>query len=123
MESTCNFKECEFAKQLFAKPEQCPFYIESWWQPEGKGKPVLVKDCVHKRMFLMIQDLHNRLIGVQKAQEEQRNENVWVQVVAEVLGKNSGIDLGKFVEERQRLENINRIKPLEITNKSKGETE
>ena len=110
MENTCNFEKCEFAKQLFDKPEQCPFFIESWWEPEGKGKPILIKDCSSKRTFLMIQDLHNRLIGVQKAQEEQRNENVWVQIVAEVLGKNSGIDLGAFVEKRQRLQDIEKLK-------------
>ena len=50
----------------------------------------------------MIQELYNRLIGVEKAQEEMRNETAWVQVVAEVMGRNSGIDLQAFVEERQR---------------------
>lgn len=73
MEDTCCFEKCEFAKQLFDKPEQCPFFIESWWTPEGKGKPILVKDCSSKRTFLMIQDLHNRLIGVQKSNEQNRN--------------------------------------------------
>ena len=110
MEPTCDYPNCEFAKQLFDKPEQCPFFIESWWQEEGKNKPVLIKDCSSKRTFLMIQDLHNRLIGVQKAQEQQRNENVWVQVVAKVLGKNSGIDLEAFVEKRQQLQEIERIR-------------
>ena len=54
----------------------------------------------------MIQELSNRLIGVEKSQEELRNECVWVQVFAEVIGKNSGLKLEKFVEERRRKENI-----------------
>ena len=110
MENTCNYKECKLFDLLGGKPEQCPNYQESWWTPEGKGEPVLVKDCAPRRMFLMISDLHNRMTGVQKAQEEQRNENVWVQIAAEVLGKNSGIDLGAFVEKRQRLQDIEKLK-------------
>ena len=110
MENTCNPENCKLFDLLGGTPEQCCNYQESWWTPEGKGKPVCIKDCAPRRTFLMVQDLHNRLIGVQKAQEEQRNENVWVQVVAKVLGKNSGIDLGAFVEERQRLQNIEKLK-------------
>jgi hypothetical protein len=50
----------------------------------------------------MLQEMYNRLIGVQKSQEQLRNECVWVQVVGEVLGRNSGISLEQYVEERQR---------------------
>jgi len=112
MENTCNYKECKLFDLLGGKPEQCPNYQESWWTPEGKGKPVLIKDCAPRRTFLMIQDLSNRLVGVQKAQEEQRNENIWVQVVAQVIGKNTGIDLTAFVEERQRLQKIDNLKKI-----------
>ena len=112
MEDTCNYKECKLFDLLGGKPEQCPNYQESWWTPEGKGKPVLIKDCAPRRTFLMIQDLSNRLVGVQKAQEEQRNENIWVQVVAQVIGKNTGIDLAAFVEERQRLQKIDHLKKI-----------
>jgi len=112
MENTCNYKECKLFDLLGGKPEQCPNYQESWWTPEGKGKPVLIKDCAPRRTFLMIQDLSNRLVGVQKAQEEQRNENIWVQVVAQVIGKNTGIDLAAFVEERQRLQKIDHLKKI-----------
>jgi len=112
MENTCNYKECRLFDLLGGKPEQCPNYQESWWTPEGKGKPILIKDCAPRRTFLMIQDLSNRLVGVQKAQEEQRNENIWVQVVAQVIGKNTGIDLAAFVEERQRLQKIDHLKKI-----------
>lgn len=109
MENTCNYEECEFGKLLFDKPEQCVNYIESWWTPNNNDKPILVKDCSTKRILIMIQDLSNRLVGVQKTQEQQRNENTWVQVVAEILGKNSGVDLTAFVKERQRLQNIENL--------------
>ena len=94
----------------FKEPSECFNYKESWWTPDNKGKPILVKDCSPTRIFLMVSDLHNRLVGVQQAQEKQRDENIWVQVVAEVLGKNVGIDLGAFVVERQRLQNIEKLK-------------
>ena len=112
MEDTCNYKECKLFDLLGGTPEQCPNYQETWWTPEGKGKPILIKDCAPRRTFLMIQDLSNRLVGVQKAQEEQRNENIWVQVVAQVIGKNTGIDLAAFVEERQRLQKIDHLKKI-----------
>lgn len=114
MDSTCDPKNCKLFDLIGGTPEQCPNFQESWWTPEGKGKPILIKDCSPRRIFLMIQDLHNRLIGVQKAQEEQRNENVWVQVVAEVLGSKMGVDLGAFVEKRQQLQNA---APLKIEEK------
>ena len=113
MENTCNPKECKLFDLLGGVPEQCPNYMENWFTPSGGGKPVLTKDCAPRRTLLMISDLHNRLIGVQKAQEEQRNENIWVQVVAEILGKNSGVDLSAFVNERQKLQNVGKLKAVE----------
>jgi len=73
MEDTCEFKNCKRHDLLGGEPSQCPQYIESWWTPEGDGKPILVKDCSTKRLFLMVQELHNRLIGVQKSNEQNRN--------------------------------------------------
>jgi len=72
MIDTCNHKECKFHDLLGGEPSQCPQYIESWWTAEGE-EPKLVKDCSTKRLFLMVQELHNRLIGVQKASEQERN--------------------------------------------------
>ncbi len=109
MENTCDHKECKLFDLLGGNPSQCPNYQETWWT-QDKKKPTLIKDCAPKRTFLMIQDLHNRIIGIQKAQEQQRNENIWVQVVAEVLGKNSGVNLESFVEKRQQLQRIEQLK-------------
>ncbi len=110
MENTCNYKECKLFDLLGGSPEQCPNYMESWWRPSNDNKPILVRDCAPRRTLLMIQDLSNRLVGVQKSQEEQRDESTWVQVVAEVLGKNSGVNLNAFVKERQRLQNVEKLK-------------
>jgi hypothetical protein len=93
--------------------KKCPNYIETWWTPNkigGESQPTLVCDCAPKRTLMMIQDLHNRLVGVEKAQEELRNETVWTEVVAHVIGKNIGIDLQQFVEERQRINKVLQLK-------------
>jgi len=113
MEGTCNSATCKLHDLLGGTVEQCPSFIESWWTPSNKGVPIMVKDCAPKRVFLMIQELSNRLVGVQQAQEQQRNENVWVQVVADVLGKNSGVDLAAFVKERIALQNISQLATID----------
>jgi len=106
MENTCSKEKC-LLWQL--TDGNCPNYIESWWTPAPQMSdrtPVLVSDCAPKRTFLMIQELSNRLTGLQQSHEELRNESVWVQVVANVIGKNTGINLENFVLERQRLNNV-----------------
>jgi len=105
MENTCIKEKCPLWQLLDGK---CPNYIESWWQPSplSPGPPVLVQDCAPKRTLIMIQDLSNRLVGVQKSQEEARNESVWVQAFAEVIGKNMGINLQEFVDNRNRAQRI-----------------
>ena len=102
MQDTCEKEKCKMWQLLDG---YCPNKMESSWMPPPTvgGSPVTVTDCAPRRVLLMIQELSNRLVGVQRAQEEQRNENVWVQVVAEVLGRNSGVDLGAFVDQRRKL--------------------
>jgi len=120
MDNTCNFEKCEFAKVLmFGSPHQCPNYVESFWiqgpmQSTG-GQPKLVCDCSPKRVFLMIQELYNRQIGTQQALEQVRNEIQWTEVVANVVGRNLGLDLEKFVEERKRLIEVKKIRELSGT--------
>ena len=74
MENTCNFDKCKFGQGFFAKEEECFNFKETWWRPL-EGEPVLVKDCAPIRTMLMVQGLHDRLIGVQQSQEQQRNES------------------------------------------------
>lgn len=110
MEATCKKGDCTF----WDKKKGCPLMVQTAWQPalpQG-GKPEFLDDCAPRRTMFMVQDLYNRLIGTQQAVEEMRNENAWVQVVAEVLGKNSGINLEAFVQERQRLSNIEKLKRI-----------
>jgi hypothetical protein len=73
MENTCDFEKCYFA-QLLDNVEQCPNYVEGWWTPL-EGKPQLYKDCAPKRTQLMVQELYNRLTGLQKASEQERNKS------------------------------------------------
>ena len=74
MENTCNSKECKLFELLGGTEEQCPNFVQAWWRPL-EGEPKLVKDCAPKRTMIMIQEHYNRLIGLQQAQEEQRNES------------------------------------------------
>jgi hypothetical protein len=106
MEETCRKKEC--ANWELYGEGKCPNYIESWWTPNPMtgGEPKLIADCAPRRTFLMIQDLHNRLVGVERSQEQMRNEVIWVEAVASIIGKNTGLDLERFVEERQRIQRI-----------------
>uniref|UniRef100_A0A6M3L644 Uncharacterized protein n=1 Tax=viral metagenome TaxID=1070528 RepID=A0A6M3L644_9ZZZZ len=88
MQDTCIPNECRLFDLLGGTVNQCPNFQESWWTPENSGKPILVKDCAPRRTFLMVQDLSNRMVGVQKASEQSRNLSAKVQVLQEALGKN-----------------------------------
>lgn len=85
MENTCNFSECKMAKKMgFETASDCFNFIESWWTSLD-GQPKLIQDCAPRRTILMIQEHYNRLIGLQQAQEQQRNVNT------QVLQKFSGL--------------------------------
>ena len=101
MEDTCNYGNCKFAQNLFDSPEECPFFIESWWTAENEQKPILIKDCSNKRLFLMIQELYNGQIALQKSQEEQRNENTKM--------KKAMLEFSKYVSEHNNLIRIEEI--------------
>jgi len=94
---TCNYKECKLFDLLGGTPEQCPNYQEMWFTPSDGGKPILVKDCAPRRTFLMISELHQRLIGVEKASEEDRNSTSRlaqsVTLLAQALDNNENVRL------------------------------
>jgi len=69
MENTCS-KDCPLWKKY---KEKCPNFIQTTWK-DDKGNMKIINDCSPKRTMLMIQELYNRVIGVEKAQEQQRNE-------------------------------------------------
>lgn len=75
MESTvCAQDECKFVKAKFCKRcVDCPFYVESWWQSK-EGESKLIKDCFPKRSILLQQEMINRSLATQAANEQSRNE-------------------------------------------------
>lgn len=77
----------------------CPMLVESWWTPPAteSGPPVLVVDCAPKRTMLMVQDLSNRMLGVEKSQEEMRNKSV---------------DVITFIEASQKIFDVSKLQSL-----------
>ena len=81
MKNTCTFEGCYFAG-LLDSPKQCPNYMENWYYPQDKD-PYMVKDCAPRRTVEMLKDIHQRMIGVQKSNEQERNElNTMVRLIA-----------------------------------------
>jgi hypothetical protein len=77
-QDTCHFGNCAFAKRLKLKePRECPNYYENLFISE-KDEKKMILDCAPIRTMLMIQELSNRLIAVEKSQEEQRNSQVGI---------------------------------------------
>ena len=89
---------------------KCPMYIELKFENPQTSEIKHTEDCAPKRIVLMLSDMYNRLEGLQKITTSLRNESAWVQVVAEVLGKNSGVDLSAFVQKRQQLLNLAQLR-------------
>ena len=85
MEGTlCSPQDCKFVKAKFCKKcEDCPFYVETWWQ-DSQGTPKLVKDCFPKRTMLMQAEMVNRILSTQSANEQARNE---IHILADVFKK------------------------------------
>ena len=88
----------------------CPMYIQLSFEDARTKEIRHADDCAPKRIVLMLADMYGRVEGLQKVTTSLRNESAWVQVVAEVLGKNSGVDLSAFVKERQRLLNVAKLR-------------
>ena len=113
MKDTCIFKDCPIAKRLkVKKPEECFNFIEGWWTPQGKKEPTIIKDCSPKRNFLMIQDLFNRLIGLQQSQDQMRNEYSKDQMVINLLSKNIEMSFDKLINNTQNPKRITVLKPI-----------
>lgn len=93
------------------KQEDCFNFVESWWTPEGRKEPIVVKDCAPKRTFMMIQDLYNRLIGVQKQQDELSKEYEKQQLVLSLLTDNIQMNLKRILPQVEIIEDT-RCKPL-----------
>lgn len=88
----------------------CPMYIQLTFEDSRTKEVRHTEDCSPKRIVLMLADMYGKVEGLQKVTTSLRNESAWVQVVAEVLGKNSGVDLSAFVQKRQQLLNLAKLR-------------
>ena len=80
MENTC-IETCRYRDKKEKYKKTCPDYMEiSWTSDTGEVKST--EDCAKRRTLLMIMNFDQRLIGVQKSSEQERNSN---HVVAEKL--------------------------------------
>ena len=107
MENTCMKEKCFFWDLFDGK---CPMYIELKYENLQTKELMYTEDCAPKRIVLMLADLSGDVQGLHKTTSSLRNESAWVQVVAEVLGKNSGVDLSAFVAKRQQLLNMAKLR-------------
>jgi len=69
MENTC-FPECKQYKKRF----KCRDYVEAKWVDDETQEVKIIEDCATRRNYFMLVELKNRLIGVQKASEQERNK-------------------------------------------------
>lgn len=72
MEGTCREEKCSHWAE-----GKCPFSFETWWKPL-EGQPKMVRDCAPIRTMLMVQELYNQIVGLHKAQDEQREQSLKV---------------------------------------------
>lgn len=71
MKNTCD-EECPMWK---AHGEHCPNYMVNYYRENDSSQELRVKDCAPKRLLLMLFDLNNLLLGLQKTSNEERNVN------------------------------------------------
>lgn len=116
MQNTCEIKGCPIAKKMkIKKAEECLNYVESWWTPENKKQPIVVKDCSPKRTFIMIQELYNRLIGVQKQQDELSKEYEKQHLVMSLLTDNIQMNLKRILPQVELIEEDRKERKLLLT--------
>jgi len=70
MQDTCKKLDCHLWKKY---KDTCPNYTKSEWREETSNEIKLIHDCAPIRTMLMLQELYNRLIGVEKSNEQVRN--------------------------------------------------
>ena len=114
MEDTCKGKDCWLfilmSDLTSNAPEikNCPFYQEMIFTPQAIGEKVetakVVKDCTNKRSLLvLLEDILPRMVGVQKSQEEMRNQSsesvsAFLKVLKVLPSNDNIIDLTKRIE-------------------------
>jgi hypothetical protein len=81
MEDTCKKSDCHLWKKY---REKCPNYVRSGWRSVESNQEKTIHDCAPIRTMLMLQELYNRLIGVEKVGEQTRNALVQIGKMAQI---------------------------------------
>lgn len=68
-QDTCRKTRCPMWRKY---RKECPMFVTNTWIGADQQAKVS-EDCAPIRSMLMQQDLHNRCLGIQKSQEEMRN--------------------------------------------------
>jgi hypothetical protein len=112
--------ECSFVKSGFCKTDkECPFYVETWWQIEGKQDPKIVKDCFPKKFALEQNHLLHRQLCLQGVVEDVRNRMDRIEQMLINLTSQSK----EFINEKsqERLESAqNSVKILDLKKEEKS---
>ena len=90
LESTCIGEKCKFWEVKNGEPD-CPFFLNTMWEEEGKNTTTVLNDCAPKRNTILLMDYSSRAIGIQKDYGRQREMH------AAVIRS-----IGKVVEEMQK---------------------
>jgi hypothetical protein len=70
---TC-IKNCVFFEKYMQDGNNCPFYMQTTWLDEKSGQPKICNDCAPKRSLMLQVEDFNRMQGLQRAFDEQRNK-------------------------------------------------
>lgn len=115
MQNTCPKEQCPLYKKY---KDKCPNFIETGWKAHDSAQPVMIADCAPKRTMLMVQDLYNRFIGIQKSNEEQRNQGTETMgMMAAVINQFMGLMPPKEKPDTDIID----VTPIEIFDKTDGE--
>lgn len=102
MEDTCEFEKCVVARKFkFKSASECFNNVQSIWHKKETGEQIAVCDCAPKRTLLLTMELQNRLIGVQKSQEQQRNVMRPISQLAEITMELQGKQLCHAVQNQE----------------------
>ncbi len=87
---TCQ-KSCVYYKKY---KENCPHFIQTMWGDTKSVQPKIINDCAPKRAVILQIDAFNRMLGLQKAHEQERNlQHGMLKVMAEVAQIDSVLPL------------------------------
>ena len=72
LKNTCNKEKCYW---WLEHGEYCVNFVQMNWRKENSNQIYTTDDCAPKRTAYMLQEIFPRLIGLQQASEQERNES------------------------------------------------